>query len=235
MKTIARTLLFVRLIISDIFKYVRKKYVAAGFVILNPNSKVYEGAVSIDSVLEGFNILFYDTQIFNSTIGRHTYIQKNSTIVNATIGRFCSIASNVSIGPGIHKIDGVSTHPAFYLNNTPLLLTFSKSDVFESSKRTTIGHDVWIGEGVVVIDCVTIGNGAVVAAGAVVTKNIEPYSIVGGVPAKHIKYRFDSETIKALEESEWWNFSDMWFEKNCVLMLNPNELLKYLKSNGSGN
>jgi acetyltransferase-like isoleucine patch superfamily enzyme len=150
--------------------------------------------------------------------------------VNTDLGRFCSIASNVSIGPGVHKTDSVSTHPAFYLNNTPLVKTFVSSDLFESSKKTIIGDDVWIGEGVVVLDGIKIGTGSIIAAGAVVTKDIEPYTIVGGVPAKFIKHRFDLETIDVLLKSEWWNYPEEWFEKNFELMNDNSSFLQFLKN-----
>jgi acetyltransferase-like isoleucine patch superfamily enzyme len=127
-------------------------------------------------------------------------------------------------------MDGVTTHPAFFLRNTPLVKTFAENDLHEASKKSFIGHDVWIGEGVIVIDGIKIGTGAIVAAGAVVVKDVEPYSVVGGVPAKHIKYRFDSETITILQNSEWWNFSEEWFENNAELMIKREQFINYLKS-----
>jgi acetyltransferase-like isoleucine patch superfamily enzyme len=223
-------LLFLKMLISAILSSVSKVRNRANYLFQNPTCRFYSGVVLIDSKLEGMNILFNDTQLISSSLGKHSYVQKRTTIVNAEIGKFCSIASNVSIGPGIHKIDGVSTHPAFFLKNTPLVKTFADNDLFEASKKTVIGHDVWIGEGVVVIDGVKIGTGAIVAAGAVVVKDVEPYSVVGGVPAKHIKYRFDSEKIDILQKSKWWNYSEEWFEKNSELMLNPTEFITYLKN-----
>lgn len=200
------------------------------YIFKNPTCKFYKRVVIIDSILEGINILFDHTQVISSTLGMHTYVQKRSSIVNAEIGKFCSIASNVSIGPGIHKIDGVSTHPSFYLINTPLIKSYVNKDMFESSKRTFIGHDVWIGEGVVIIDGVKIGTGAIIAAGAVVTKDVNPYSIVGGVPAKHIKYRFELDIVDLLLKSEWWNYSDDWFLNNTDLMYNTSHFINYLKN-----
>jgi acetyltransferase-like isoleucine patch superfamily enzyme len=147
-------------------------------------------------------------------VGDYTYIQKRTTVFNAEIGKFCSIASSVSIGPGIHKMDGVSTHPIFYLNNTPLLKKFSDKDLFESSKLTIIGNDVWIGEKAIVLDGVEIGSGAIIAAGSVVTKNVAPYAIVGGVPAKVLKSRFNENEINTLLKAEWWNSSDEWLKEN---------------------
>jgi acetyltransferase-like isoleucine patch superfamily enzyme len=165
----------------------------------------------------------------NCKLGDHSYIQKNSSIFNAEIGKFCSIASNVSIGPGIHKTDGISTHPVFYLSNTPLVKKYSNRDVFESSKRTVIGHDVWIGEKSIVLDGVEIGTGAIIAAGSVVTKNVDPYAIVGGVPAKLLKFRFTENEIEAILYSEWWNQSDEWLQNNYLAFNNIKSFLNILK------
>lgn len=182
--------------------------------ISNPTCKFYQGSILIDSKLEGYNILFQEAQLFSTKLGKHTYIQKYTTIVNAEIGSYCSIAKNVSIGPGIHKIDGISTHPAFFLKNTPLLKTYTDKDLFNPSKTTVIGNDVWIGENVVIIDGITIGTGSIIAAGAVVTKNIEPYSIVGGVPAKLIRFRFEKDLVHKLLNSKWWELNETEFMNN---------------------
>jgi acetyltransferase-like isoleucine patch superfamily enzyme len=185
-----------------------------------PNSKVSLSSKLYDIKLSGYNVLFENVILVKSFLGVHTYIQRGTSVINASIGKFCSIAPNVSIGPGIHKLDCVSTHPSFYLKNNPLAKTYAIADQFNPSKKTIVGHDVWIGERVVVIDGVTIGTGAVIAAGAVVTKDVEPYSIVGGVPAKHIKYRFNTETIAVLLNSEWWNNTEQWFDLNYKSMYN---------------
>ena len=223
-------LLFLKMLISAILSSVVKVRNKANYLFQNPTCRFYSGVVLLDSKLEGVNILFNDTHLISSILGKHTYVQKQTTIVNAEIGKFCSIASNVSIGPGIHKIDGVSTHPAFFLKNTPLIKTFVDKDLFESNKKSIIGHDVWIGEKVVILDGVKIGTGAIVAAGAIVTKDVEPYAVVGGVPAKHIKFRYNPETINILQKSEWWNYPEEWFEKNPELMLNTAEFIKYLRN-----
>ena len=222
--------LFFKVLFSSVFASFVGFRNMINYKFQNPTCRFYNGAILLESNLEGLNILFKDTYVFSSSLGRHTYIQKRTTIVNAEIGKFCSIASNVSIGPGIHKIDGVSTHPVFYLKNTPLIKTYTNKDFIESSQKIVIGNDVWIGEGVIVIDGLNIGTGAIIAAGAVVTKDVPPYAIVGGVPAKLIRYRFNAETIKILLESKWWNFNDEWFKKNSELLLDTTKFIKYLKN-----
>lgn len=143
--------------------------------------------------------------ITNSSLDDFSYINYNSQIINTTIGKFCSIGPNVQIVLGTHPTNFVSTHPVFYANNKPFK-TFSDKTYIEELKNVEIGNDVWIGEGVLIPGGIKIGNGAIITARSVVTKDIEPYEIVGGIPAKHIKYRFENEVIKKLNQSEWWNW-----------------------------
>jgi len=191
-----------------------------------PKSKIYRNSKLENSTLDPFSIVFINVTLFNTKLGSHSYVQKNSTIINCEIGKFCSIASNVTIGPGIHLTSGVSTHPAFYLQNTPLIKKYSSKDLFISSVRSNIGNDVWIGEKSIILDGLTIGDGAIIAAGSIVNSNVEPYSIVGGIPAKHIKFRFDEQTRIKLLELKWWNKSEEWLERNYKSFQNVNELLE---------
>lgn len=146
-------------------------------------------------------------QISNCKIGRHTYFNNNSTAKNATIGNFCSIASNVIIGVGNHPTTMVSTHPAFYSNNKGFK-TFSDKMYYEENDIINIGNDVWIAEDVKIIGKVTIGNGAIIATGSIVTKDVPAYAIYGGIPARLIKYRFDELTISKLQSIKWWEFGE---------------------------
>lgn len=170
-------------------------------------------------------VLFPNVTVFNSNIGDRTYIQQNSVVLSASIGKYCSIASDVIIGLANHPIDMVSTSPIFYDNSQPLPFFFTKDKKHESLPKTTVGSDVWIGQGALIKAGVEIGVGAIIGAGAVVVRNIEPYSIVGGVPARHLKWRFDSYTRAKLLNSKWWTLDD---ETLSVLSPYFNEPLLFL-------
>lgn len=224
-------MLFLKIIsnlLGNILAYGKSQYMQARVQVKNKTCKFYPGVRTSNTSFGNYNVIFNDCVINSSTIGSHTYIQKKSTIFNCTIGKFCSIATQVSIAPGVHHIYGVSTHPAFYLHNTPLVKKYSATDLFEPFKRVVIGADVWLGERAVVLDGVTIGTGAIIAAGAIVTKDVEPYAIVGGCPAKFIKYRFDEQTREALLKSEWWEKDENWLAANHQKFNNPVELLNLI-------
>jgi acetyltransferase-like isoleucine patch superfamily enzyme len=210
---------------DQFLQYFRKQIIQLKLQKRYPNCKFYPGVVVDNCNFGGFNVLFKDVVVSNCSLGAHTYVQKKSTIFNADIGKYCSIASFVSVAPGLHKANSVSTHPSFYLKNTPLLKVYVKEDLFPTSARVTIGHDVWIGESAIIMDGINIGNGVIIGAGAVVTKDVENYAIVGGVPAKLIKYRFDNETKEKLLEFKWWNKSEEWIELNHQKFLNSEFLL----------
>lgn len=197
--------------------------------------------LSPESTFEGMSKIhrfttFHGHLGFGSYIGPHCYL-------SASIGRFTSIARNVSSNPGVHPYHEpfVSTSPCFYSlnpNHSQSGSTFATEQLFQeeryfdASKRIaiSIGNDCWIGEGVFFVGGIIIGDGAMVLAHAVVTKNVPPYAIVGGVPAKIIGYRFDEETIKFLLNIRWWENSPEWFKMNWRLLNDINALKTYYSS-----
>ena len=179
----------------------------------------------INSYFEDNNAVFSNSIISNCNIGRCTYISHNCSLVNVNIGRFCSIANDVHTCNGQHPTSKfVTTFPSFYYNTEGQIgFTFHKDDpLFDTVRYASgsnqfeiiIGNDVWIGSHVLIMPGVTIGDGAIVAAGSVVSKDVEPYAIVGGVPAKLIKKRFTDSQIKCLLEVKWWNKSIDEIRKN---------------------
>ena len=143
------------------------------------------------------------------SIGAFTVLTSSRSegyIGNVDIGRYCSIAYGVNIGMFEHPVDWLSTTTRQYLPSHVHGAKPVHLRNFDPSPRTVIGNDVWIGVGATLIDGVKIGDGAIIAAGAVVTKDVPPYAIVGGVPAKIIRYRFNEATIKDLLELKWWDY-----------------------------
>lgn len=135
-------------------------------------------------------------------IGDGTYICQGTYIYHCEkIGKYCSIARDVGIGIGSHPTDWTYTSPLFY-NKSRGLVEKSTYDYIKKDKKVVIGNDVWIGAKALILNGVNVGNGAIIAAGSVVTKDIEPYAIVAGVPAKVIKYRFDNFIIDQLREND---------------------------------
>lgn len=162
-----------------------------------------------------YNTIYKFAKLRNSTLGDFSYVSKNSQVYNTKVGKFCSIAPNVQFGLGVHpSSEFVSTHPIFYSTLGQSQLTFLKENLFEEFPYSEVGNDVWIGANSIIKDGVKISDGAIVAAGAVVTKDVPPYAVVGGIPAKVIKYRFSEEEIKFLLEFKWWNRDIQWIENN---------------------
>ncbi|EGQ7964052.1 CatB-related O-acetyltransferase [Vibrio vulnificus] len=172
---------------------------------------------------------------FGFTVGKYStgYEQFwNKPRLIESIGAFCNIsADNVHIAGGNHPLSTVSTHAFFFHDKYRFISKNQSIDGYANNGRIIIGNDVWIGANVSILPGVKIGDGAVLAAGAVVNKDVPPYAIVGGVPARIIKYRFDEETIVALLELAWWEWSDEKIKDNTPHMWDPKVLLEKNTSN----
>jgi acetyltransferase-like isoleucine patch superfamily enzyme len=223
-------------LITNLLKFAANKYAyphaqiafgsrVAGNTVLGANVKIAPGCYVYDSTFGDHVTVEQDCKLFHSQLNDHvligqqcivsnlglesySYVAERSQISQAKIGRFCSIGPEFLCGHGAHPLDFISTSPVFYSTRRQCGTTFADQDVFQEFDDTTMGHDIWIGARVFVRSGLTIGNGAVIAAGAVVVNDIPDYAVVGGVPAKTIRYRFDEGIIKALLELQWWNWPE---------------------------
>ncbi|WP_283771405.1 CatB-related O-acetyltransferase [Shewanella sp. 10B] len=185
--------------------------------------------VSKDSTLSNYVKLHGRSEIYGSTVGKATYLS-SAIISNCSIGAFCSIGPGSRVGGlGEHPTQFVSTHPAFYSNLKQSGITYISGEneiPFVENSPVNIGNDVWIGARALILDGVNIGHGAIIAAGAVVTKDIPPYAVVGGVPAKLIKYRFHPEVVDSLLGLKWWDWSDDELREKCYLFNFPEKMVE---------
>lgn len=179
---------------------------------------------------EGKNRIGKNNYLKDVKIGLFTYMGTNNEFERVNIGRYCSIGNNIKLVSSNHPLDFVSTHTVFY-NSAEHSETFNKDYEFkeiiadESGVCLDIGNDVWIGDNVIIKGGLHIGNGAVLGMGAVVTKDVPPYAIVGGNPAKIIRYRFDEEIISRLQKLKWWDWQEEKIQKYAHLFNNPQELI----------
>ncbi|WP_432821422.1 CatB-related O-acetyltransferase [Trichloromonas sp.] len=171
------------------------------------------------------NVMLVDAQIHNSEINSHvaiyngcrlsnvvvdkySYFAMGSLVSMASFGRFCSVGPYLLCGYGNHPTNFVSTSPIFFSTLRQCGVSFTDEGHFEEREKVEVGNDVWIGAKVFIRDGITVGDGAIIAAGSIVVKDVPDYAIVGGAPAKIIRYRFDEETINKFLKVQWWNWSE---------------------------
>lgn len=175
------------------------------FAIVSANAKVDKSAY-----------IYRGVKAKNAFIGAHSYIAANTEIENAEIGKYCSIADHCRVGMSSHSLSYLSTSPIFTQTTNALQERWIDKDFFEhkdEEERAYLGNDVWVGSHALINGGVHVGNGACIAAGAVVVKDVPPYAIVGGVPAMIIRYRFSEEIIAKLEEIKWWDLPEEKLKK----------------------
>ncbi len=191
--------------------------------------------IALQAQFEGMNKI-YSHSSFGGILGYGSYIGHHSSLT-AKIGRFCSISNHVICNAGIHPFQApfATTSPCFFSLRKQNGATFATQQMLNEIKTTDnegafdceIGNDVWICEGVFINGGIHIADGAVVLAHAVVTKDVPPYAIVGGVPAKIIGYRYDEATIKWLLNVQWWNNPIAWFRAHWSLLCDIDKLKAY--------
>lgn len=202
------SIFFLRLVKNSILEWkFRQKNLKIGYLSI------------INDIKVGKYNTIYDGVVLNGVeLGDFTYIASNTSISNTKIGKFCSIGPDCRISLPKHPSSiFVSTHPIFFSTLKQSQISFSDKNYFdEFGKPIIIGNDVWIGANVIIINGIKVGDGAIIGAGSVVTKDVPPYSIVGGVPAKIIRYRFEKEEIKKLLQIKWWEWDIEKIKENYL-------------------
>jgi acetyltransferase-like isoleucine patch superfamily enzyme len=194
-----------------------KGYLKNVFLKLKNKGLVLGPGCVVSQVNFGENVRLGNTvTALSSDIRDYSYIGNNAVVSNASIGKFCSIASEVHVGVGSHPSSvWVSTHPFFYLSRPGMGWDLIESDIRPESARTMIGSDVWVGTRATIKDGVRISDGAIIGAGAVVTKDLDSYGIYVGIPAKLIRYRFEPDEIAFLKSLRWWDKDLSWIRQNA--------------------
>jgi acetyltransferase-like isoleucine patch superfamily enzyme len=169
------------------------------------------------------------TKFYRSSIDRYSYIGRNNFIVDTKIGSFCSIAPGCNIGGTGHQMNWVSTSSVFHKWENILKKNFSRHE-YNIFSETVIGNDVWIATNAMIKAGVKISDGSVIGMGAVITKDVGPYEIWAGNPAKMIRKRFDDETIEKLLKTQWWNWDNNLIEQKAQYF---NNVEKFLESGES--
>jgi phosphonate metabolism protein (transferase hexapeptide repeat family) len=183
-----------------------------------------------DCQIGGWTEIGPNSIIAETTFGDYSYAHSDVMIIYAEIGKFCSIASHVRINPGNHPMDRVTQHHCTYRRRQYGFGTADDDAFFDwrRAARCVIGHDVWIGHGALVMPGVRVGTGAVIGAGAVVTRDVAPYEVVVGGPARAVRRRFDEDTIARLMAVAWWDWDRATLEQRFADLLDvPAFVAKY--------
>lgn len=202
------------------------------------NSKIYKNSVVgdfsriIDSFLYGYNRVDRNSLIYFSKFDMYSYLGASSVIMHSDIGKFCSLSWGITIGPANHDYEYITSHDFLYNNFYDLMSKDDTPTYNRFNKRTKIGNDVWIGTNSTILNGLVIGDGAIIGANTIVTKDVPPYAIVVGNPGKIVKFRFNKEIIQQLLELRWWDLSHEDLKENYDIFKskNINKIIEKLKN-----
>lgn len=169
--------------------------------------KKIRGSSIINSNIHSTSKVESGSHVVNSTMGAYSFCGYDCELLYCSIGKYCSIANRVQIGGAKHPLEWVGMSPVFYFGKDSISKKYT-SFKREPEKRIVIGNDVWIGSCAIIKEGVTIGDGAVIGAGSIVTKDVQSYEIVAGNPARRIRFRFSEQIINELLNLQWWNFTE---------------------------
>jgi acetyltransferase-like isoleucine patch superfamily enzyme len=170
------------------------------------------------------------SSVYRSSLGRYSFCGYDCELFYASVGSFTSIANNVVLGGARHPMEWISTSPVFYHGRDSVRAKFSEHRL-PDPLRVEVGHDVWVGRSAIVISGVRVGTGAVIGAGAVVSRDVPPYSVVVGNPARVVKMRFSDDIVKQLLETKWWEFEESELSLLANRVRAPADFLEACKRN----
>ena len=176
--------------------------------ILSPAPLIHPDAQVVECRLGRYTEIGARSSVTETEFGDYSYVASDSEIIYARIGKFCSIAAHTRINPGNHPMERASQAHFTYRASAYFPGEEDEAAFFDRRRAAavTIGHDVWIGHGAIVLPGRRIGHGAVIAAGAVVVRDVASYEIVGGLPARLLKRRFSPAIAARLEALAWWDW-----------------------------
>ncbi len=195
---------------------------------LGERPSIHPTALVVNCQLGAWTAIGPHSNLEESLFDDYSYTDGDALIIYSEIGKFVNIASHVRINPVSHPLERVTLHHCTYRRKKYGFAQTDDESIFawRRSRACKIGHDVWIGHGATIMPGVTIGTGAVVGAGAVVTKDVAPYDIVAGVPAKAIRNRFSEDTVEKLLRIAWWNWDRKTLEERFTDLYDLNTFLE---------